>query len=76
MNGGVQYTAKNPGSRAGSGDQALRALRALFSTLTTDEDKVEVQGYIDARIAELNVAKAPTIDFSVLPADLAAKFQK
>ena len=76
LNGGVKYAAKNPGSRAGSGDPSLKALRALFSTLTTDTDKQEVQGYIDARVAELNVAKAPTIDFSVLPADLKAKFSK
>ena len=76
LNGGVKYAAKNPGSRAGSGDPSLKALRALFSTLTTDADKTEVQGYIDARISELNVAKAPTIDYSVLPADLQAKFSK
>ena len=76
LNGGIAYTAKNPGSRAGSGDPSLKALRALFSTLTTDADKTEVQGYIDARVAELNVAKAPTIDYSVLPHDLMIKFQK
>jgi hypothetical protein len=76
LNGGVKYEAKSPGSRAGSGDPSLKALRALMSTLTKDEDKVEVQGYIDARVAELNVAKAPTIDYSVLPADLQAKFKK
>jgi len=76
LNGGIQYTAKNPGSRAGSGDQPLKALRALMSTLTTEADKTEVQGYIDARVAELNVDKQPTIDYSVLPADLQAKFQK
>ena len=76
LNGGIQYTAKNPGSRAGSGDPALKALRALFSTLTTDVDKTEVQGYIDARVSELNVAKTPTIDYSALPADLQIKFGK
>jgi hypothetical protein len=75
LNGGVQYTAKSPGSRAGSGDPSLKALRALMTTLTKDEDKTEVQGYIDARVAELNVAKAPTIDYSVLPPVL-AKFKK
>lgn len=76
LNGGIKYTAKNPGSRAGSGDPALKALRALMTTLTTEADKTEVQGYIDARVAELNVAKVPTIDYSVLPADLQAKFKK
>ena len=77
LNGGVQYTAKNPGSRAGSGDPALKALRALFSTLTTDADKNEVQGYIDARISEMATAKqVATVDYSALPADLQAKYSK
>ena len=76
LNGGVKYAAKNPGSRAGSGDAMIQNLKKLMSTLTADDDKAEVQGYIDARIAELNVAKQEVIDFSVLPADLAAKFGK
>ena len=77
LNGGVKYEAKNPGSRAGSGDPALKALRALFSTLTTDSDKAEVQGYIDARVTELSKSKQATIvDFSALPADLQVKFGK
>lgn len=76
LNGGIKYTAKNPGSRAGSGDPQLKAMRALQSTLTTEEDKQEVQAHIDARISELEFSKQPTIDFSVLPADLQAKFQK
>lgn len=77
MNGGVKYQAKNPGSRAGSGDQALSAMRKLLSTLTDETERAEVQSYIDARIAELNIAKQATIvDFSALPADLQAKFKK
>lgn len=77
LNGGVQYTAKNPGSRAGSTDPQLKAMRALISTLSTDAEKAEVQGYIDARVSELASAKqAKTVDFSALPADLAAKFNK
>ena len=76
LNGGVKYVAANPGSRAGSGDPQLKAMKTLLSTLTTDADKSEVQGYIDARIAEITVAKQEVIDFSALPADLAAKFGK
>jgi len=75
LNGGIKYEAKSPGSRAGSGDPSLKAMRTLLSTLTTDADKAEVQAHIDARIAELNVAKAPTIDYSALPPVL-AKFKK
>ena len=78
LNGGTQYVAKNPGSRAGSGDPTLKAMRQLMSTLTTDADKAEVQSHIDARLAEIQASKAKTvnIDYSVLPADLAAKFSK
>ena len=77
LNGGTQYVAKNPGSRAGSADPQLKAMRALMSTLTTDAEKSEVQGYIDARISEIATTKqAKTVDFSALPADLQAKFAK
>ena len=77
LNGGIAYVAKNPGSRAGSSDPQLANLRKLMTTLTTDEDKAEVQGYIDARTAEIASAKqAATVDFSALPADLQAKFNK
>jgi hypothetical protein len=78
LNGNVAYVAKNPGSRAGSGDASLKAMRALLSTLTTEEDKIEVQGHIDARIAEIGASKKKTVtvDFSALPADLASKFSK
>jgi hypothetical protein len=78
LNGGIQYIAKNPGSRAGSGDPALKAMRTLMSTLASAEDKAEVQTHIDARLSEIQASKAKTvtIDYSVLPADLAAKFSK
>jgi hypothetical protein len=77
LNGGVKYEAKNPGSRAGSADPQLKAMRTLLSTLTTPEEKAEVQSYIDARIAEIAAVKQATIvDFSALPADLQAKFKK
>lgn len=79
LNGGVAYVPKNPGSRAGSGDAQLKALRALLSVTTDPSDKTEIQGYIDARVAELAKAKASTavqVDFSKLPPELAAKFGK
>lgn len=78
LNGGVAYVAKNPGSRAGSGDPQLKALRALMTTDISATERAEVQSYIDARIMEINATKAKkvTVDFSALPADLAAKFQK
>lgn len=74
LNGGVAYVAKNPGSRAGSGDAQLKALRALMSTLTEESDRAEVQSHIDARIAEISKSKAAALDLSALPEDLRAKF--
>jgi hypothetical protein len=78
LNGGISYIAKNPGSRVGSSDPQLKAMRALLSTLTTEAEKAEVQSYIDARVNEINAAKVKkvNIDYNSLPADLAAKFQK
>jgi hypothetical protein len=75
LNGNTKYIAKNPGSRAGSGDAQLTAMKALLTTLTQQSDKDEVQVHIDARIAEIAKSKAKTIDFSALPADLQAKFK-
>lgn len=76
LNGGVIYAAKNPGSRAGSGDASLKAMRALMTTLTSESDKAEVQAHIDARVSEIAATKVKkvAVDFSALPADLAAKF--
>ena len=77
LNGGTKYAAKNPGSRAGSGDPMLKSLRDLITTVTSDEDKAEIQGYIDARMSEIAATKqAATVDFDALPADLQAKFKK
>ena len=77
LNGGTAYIAKNPGSRAGSGDASLKAMRALLSTLTSAEDKAEVQKHIDERVSEIASTKVTkVIDYSMLPADLAAKFSK
>lgn len=77
LNGGVQYVAKNPGSRAGSTDPQLKAMRALLSTLTDESERAEVQSHIDAKVAEIAAAKqTKVVDFSALPADLAAKFRK
>jgi len=78
LNGGIQYTAKNHGSRAGSTDPQLKAMRALLSTLTDESERAEVQSYIDARLKEISSSKAKSVsvDFTSLPAELAAKFQK
>lgn len=77
LNGGVTYVAKNPGSRQGTTDPSIKAMMALRSTLTEPSEIAEVDAHINARKAELQSAKqAKTVDFSALPADLAAKFKK
>jgi hypothetical protein len=76
LNGNVAYVAKNPGSRQGTGDIQLKAMRALLSTLSTPEDKADVQAHIDSRIAEIAKTKVKVIDYSALPKELQAKFSK
>ena len=76
LNGNVSYVAKNPGSRVGSSDPSLKAMRALLSTLTTEAEKAEVQGYIDTKVAEIQATKAikkVSIDINPLPAELRSK---
>lgn len=74
FNGGVVYTPKNPGSRAGQGDPKLKALRALFKQFNgVDQAKADLlQSQIDERVAEIQAEKAKKIqvDLSALPADL------
>lgn len=72
LNGGDKYVAKNPGSRAGSGDEVLKNLKALKSTLTDVEHVAAVDDEIAKRTAELATAKAKTvaIDESKIPESL------
>jgi hypothetical protein len=68
LNGGTQYIPKNPGSRSGSGDESIKAMKTLLG-LTTDPDaKLAIQQEIDKRIAELK--PAVTVDVSKLPESL------
>lgn len=74
LNGGEKYTPKNPGSRAGSGDEVLKNLKVLRMT-TTDAEKISaIDEAIAARSAELATAKASSkrssINLSVLPQEL------
>jgi len=77
LNGGVKYTAKNPGIRSGSGDAQLKEIRALKSTLSvTHPNYQDVVNAETTRLQELAAAKAPTIDVSKLPSALQAMFTK
>jgi hypothetical protein len=58
LNGGVQYVAKNPGSRAGSTDPQIKAMRLLLSTKSEPSERAEIQAFIDKRVAEIKPAKS------------------
>jgi hypothetical protein len=78
LNGTTNYAAKNPGSRAGITDPQIKAMRALLTTVESDDEKAEIQGFIDDRLATLNAgktkSKAKAVDFSALPEELQAKY--
>jgi hypothetical protein len=75
LNGGVKYEAKNPGSRAGSGDKTAKALKTLRSTYAVDSAEYKaITIKLDARVEELQLAKAQAnvkeIDMDLIPDDL------
>lgn len=58
LNGSVKYEAKNPGSRAGAGDEQLKALKALRATKTDDQEALTViDAAITSRQAEIKSSK-------------------
>ena len=67
LNGNVTYVAKNPGSRAGSTDAQIKAMRQLLSTKSDPSERAEIQTFIDARVAELKPAKSTVINVDDLP---------
>lgn len=70
LNGNIQYTAKNPGSRAGSGDAQVKAMRLLLATKTDASERAEIQQFIDKRLSEIKPAKSVTINVADLPEEL------
>ena len=57
LNGNVQYVAKNPGSRAGSTDPQIKAMRVLLSTQEDPIKRAEIESFISKRLAEIKPAK-------------------
>ena len=69
----MAYIAKNPGSRVGSSDPQIKALRALLSTKTEPNEIAEIQSFIDKRLAEIKpvrTAAKKQINVADLPAEL------
>jgi len=73
LNGGIKYEIKNKGIRSGSSDPVVKNLKALLvQDGITDEQKIAIQSEIDKRIVASKVVKKPTVDMSVIPADIKA----
>ena len=72
LNGDVQHTIKNPGSRAGSGDAVIRELKKLKSTFTEQDQIDACDTEIEKRMAVIKAEKAKDveIDMSLIPEDL------
>jgi hypothetical protein len=70
LNGNVTYVAKNPGSRAGSTDPQIKAMRALLATKTDLSEREEIQAFIDKRVSEVKPTKTVTINVDDLPEEL------
>lgn len=74
LNGGIAYVPSKTGTKRGSSDASLKAMRALLAQATSSEDRAEIQTHIDARLAQLNSEKAASkrvqVDFSALPVEL------
>lgn len=65
LNGGVKYTAKNPGSRSGGGDEMIKNMKILLGATTDPEARLAIQAEIDKRMEELK--PKVTINVDALP---------
>jgi hypothetical protein len=68
LNGGVKYTAKHPGSRTGSGDEALRAMKTLLQMTSDLDARAAIQTEIDKRTEELK--PKTVINIELIPENL------
>ena len=68
LNGNTEYVAKNPGSRTGSGDESLKAMKALLASLPADHSAVPtIKAAIEEKVVQLAEAKKPVINVDALP---------
>lgn len=77
MNGGVDYEAKNPGSRAGSQDETIKSLKALREQQKGNAEAVQlIDEAIAKRIAEIKPKKTVELTEEMIariPEELRAK---
>jgi len=70
FNNGEAYVTKNPGSRAGSGDEQIRAMRALKKTTNDTTQLAAIDAEIAKRLAEIKPVQAVEINVEALPESL------
>jgi hypothetical protein len=70
FNNGGSYTTKNPGSRSGTGDEQIKALKSLLKVTADAEVRKEIEQAITERLAEIKPAQTVTINVDALPAHL------
>jgi hypothetical protein len=70
FNNGSKNEVKNPGSRSGTGDEQIKALKSLLKVTADNDVKKEIQEAITERLAEIKPALAVTINVDALPAHL------
>lgn len=72
LNGGEKYQAKNPGSRAGSTDPQLKALKQLAVQFQGQPQEAKIKAQIETRLQAVAAEKAKkvTVDISVLSPEL------
>jgi hypothetical protein len=68
LNGGTKYQTKKPGSRSGSGDESIKAMRTLLSMTNDPSAKQAIQAEIDKRVATLKPKQE--VNVSALPESL------
>lgn len=70
FNAGGKYTPKNPGSRAGQGDEQVKEMKKLLSQTSDPETKAVIEKAIADRVAEIKPETSVEIDASKLPESL------
>ena len=73
FNAGTTYQAKNPGSRAGTGDEQVKEMRKLLKITADSSAKLAIQSAIDSRLAEIKPATEVKVNLDAIPAELRAK---
>jgi hypothetical protein len=70
FNNKLKYITKNPGSRAGSGDDQVRAMRNLKKTTNDQSVIAEIDEAIAERLAEIKPTQTVEINVEALPEHL------